>query len=65
MENRYIDPRYRSSGTLGSEQWMTEREEGAGSFPKNKGMTRKTVLLSAAVIALGVVLVLLLGGLVP
>lgn len=60
MENRYIDPRYRSSGKLGSEQWMAEREEGTGSFPENRGMSWKTALISVAVIAAVVMLVLLI-----
>lgn len=46
MENRYIDPRYRSSGRLGSDQWMAEREEGTGSFPRNRGMGWRSVLFS-------------------
>ena len=65
MENRYIDPRYRSSGKLGSEQWMTEREEGTGSFQENRGMGWKTVLLSVAAIAAAVLLVALIGELFP
>lgn len=60
MENRYIDPRYRSSGKLGSDQWMTEREEGTGGFPDNPGMSRRTILLSVLGIAAAVLLVLLL-----
>ena len=60
MENRYIDPRYRSSGKLGSDQWMTEREEGTGCFPENPGMSWKTILLSVLAIAAAVLLVLLI-----
>lgn len=65
MENRYLDPRYRSSGKLGSEQWMTERAEGTGSFPDNRGMSWKSVLLSVAAIAAAVLLVALIGELFP
>lgn len=63
MENRYIDPRYRSSGKLGSEQWMSEREEGTGSFPENPGISRNTILLSVLAIATAVLLVLLVAAL--
>ena len=62
MDNRYIDPRYRSSGTLGSDQWIKEREEGTGSFPENPGMSWKTVLISVAVIAAAGLLVILISG---
>lgn len=60
MENRYIDPRYRSSGKLGSDQWMEEREEGTGGFPENPGMSPKTIVLSVCTIAAAVLLILLI-----
>lgn len=60
MDNRYIDPRYRSSGKLGSDQWMAEREEGTGAFLDNPGMSRRTIVLSVLGIAAAVLLVLLL-----
>lgn len=63
--NWNTDPRYRSSGKLGSEEWVNECEQGSGSFPENRGMSGKTVLLSVAAIAAAVLLVVLIRELFP
>lgn len=56
--NWNTDPRYRSCGKLGSEEWVSEWEQGSGSFPENSGMSWKTVLISVVVIAAAAMLVL-------
>lgn len=59
------DPRYRSSGKLGSEEWASECELGSGDFTKNRDMSWKTVLFSVAVIAAAVLMVVLIAELLP
>ena len=63
--NWNTDPRYRSSGKLGSEEWASECELGSGDFTENRGMSWKTVLLSVAAIAAAVLMVLLIRELFP
>ena len=52
--NWNTDPRYRSSGKLGSEEWANECDLASGGFMENPGMSWKTVLLSVlAIVAIG------------
>ena len=60
--NWNTDPRFRSSGKLGSEGWESECEVATGGFMKNPGMSWLTVLLSiAAIVAIGLLVLLIAG----
>lgn len=60
IRNWNTDPRFRSSGALGSEAWEEECEIATGGFTKRPGMSWKTVLISLAVIAaIGLVVMLI------
>lgn len=58
--NWNTDPRFRSSGKLGSEEWESECDLVTGGFMENPGMSWKTVLVSVAAIVAAGVLVLLI-----
>ena len=45
MDNRLMDPVYRSGGRPGSEEWWKERE-GEGAFRKNRDLSWKDVAVS-------------------
>ena len=54
MRNWNVDPRFRSSGKLGSEEWESECEIATGGFMERPGMSWKTVLFSiGTIVAIG------------
>lgn len=60
MRNWNVDPRFRSSGALGSEEWEDECEIATGGFMERPGMSWKTVLISVgAIVALGLLVILI------
>ena len=53
MNNRLMDPVYRSGGRPGSEEWWKERE-GEGAFRKNRDLSWKDVAISLVGVTLTV-----------